>query len=136
MDDGTRHGTAECDSVYTEFLWFVEKERGLLCTRWALTSYKWTYNPYKWSYKWVIGVILPISGDVTVLITGRGPPCMPFSSRDYVSKENMHFSIEGFIHLFTTGFTNLGMNINHENGWFFDVWKAFFLTKGIKWNLL
>ena len=32
-------------------------------------------NPYKWSYKWVTGVITRISGVITLLITGRGPPC-------------------------------------------------------------
>ena len=37
-------------------------------TRWAPTSYKWSYNPYKGPYKLVNGVI-------TLLITGRGPPC-------------------------------------------------------------
>ena len=36
------------------------------------TSYKWNYNPYKWPYKWVTGVITPISGVITLLITGRG----------------------------------------------------------------
>ena len=42
-------------------------------TRWAPTSYKWSCNPYKWPYKWVTGVITPISGVITILITGRGP---------------------------------------------------------------
>ena len=42
-------------------------------TRWAPTSYKWSYNPYKWPYNWVTGVITPISGLITILITGRGP---------------------------------------------------------------
>ena len=37
------------------------------------TSYKWSYNPYKWPYNWVTGVITPISGLITILITGRGP---------------------------------------------------------------
>ncbi len=41
-------------------------------TRWAPTSYKWSYNPYKWPYNWVTGVITPISGLITILITGRG----------------------------------------------------------------
>ena len=41
--------------------------------RWAPTSYKWSYSPYKWPYKWVTGVITPISGVITLLITGRGP---------------------------------------------------------------
>ena len=44
-----------------------------IATRWAPTSYKWSYNPYKWPYKWVTGVITPISGVITILITGRGP---------------------------------------------------------------
>ena len=44
-----------------------------ICTRWAPTSYKWSYNPYKWPYNWVTGVITPISGLITILITGRGP---------------------------------------------------------------
>ena len=39
------------------------------------TSYKWSYNPCKWPYKWVTPAISPISGVVTVLITGRGPTC-------------------------------------------------------------
>ena len=42
-------------------------------TRWAPTSYKWSYKPYKWPYNWVTGVITPISGLITILITGRGP---------------------------------------------------------------
>ena len=42
-------------------------------TRWAPTSYKWSYKPYKWPYNWVTGVITPISGVITILITGRGP---------------------------------------------------------------
>ena len=42
-------------------------------TRWAPTSYKWSYNPYKWPYNWVTGAITPISGLITILITGRGP---------------------------------------------------------------
>ena len=42
-------------------------------TRWAPTNYKWSYNPYKWPYKWITGVITPISGVITLLITGRGP---------------------------------------------------------------
>ena len=41
--------------------------------RWAPTSYKWSYNLYKWPYNWVTGVITPISGLITILITGRGP---------------------------------------------------------------
>ena len=44
-----------------------------LPARWAPTSYKWSYNPYKWPYIWVTGVITPISGLITILITGRGP---------------------------------------------------------------
>ena len=40
--------------------------------RWAPTSYKWSYKPYKWPYNWVTGVITPISGVITILITGRG----------------------------------------------------------------
>ena len=58
---------------------FVEVEgaslqfhKGLLIsihtTRWAPTSYKCDYNPCKWPYNWVTGVITP-------LVTGRGPPC-------------------------------------------------------------
>ena len=31
------------------------------------------YNPYKWPYNWVNGVITPISGVITLLITGTGP---------------------------------------------------------------
>ncbi len=42
-------------------------------TRWAPTSYNWSYNPYKWPYKWVTGVITPINGVITLLITGRFP---------------------------------------------------------------
>ena len=30
---------------------------------------------YKWRYKWVTGVVTPISGVKTLLITGRGPCC-------------------------------------------------------------
>ena len=45
----------------------------LFHARWAPTSYKWSYNPYKWPYNWVTGVITPISGLITILITGRGP---------------------------------------------------------------
>ena len=41
---------------------------------WPPTTYKWSYNQYKWPYKWVTGVITPISGVITLLITGRGPP--------------------------------------------------------------
>ena len=41
-------------------------------TRWAPTNYKWSYNPYKWTYNWVTGVITPISGLITILITARG----------------------------------------------------------------
>ena len=33
------------------------------------------YYAYKWHYKWVTGVITRISGVITLLITGRGPPC-------------------------------------------------------------
>ena len=32
-------------------------------------------TPKKWPYKWVTGVITPISGVITLLITGRGPTC-------------------------------------------------------------
>ena len=46
-------------------------------TRWAPTSYKWSYNPYKWPYKWVTGVIIPINGVITLLITGWGPTLYP-----------------------------------------------------------
>ena len=42
----------------------------------APTSIKCTYNPNKWLYQWVTGVITPISGVRTVLITGRGRPCI------------------------------------------------------------
>ena len=41
-----------------------------------LASNKWSYNTYKWPYKWITGVITPISGVITLLITGRGPSCM------------------------------------------------------------
>ena len=45
-------------------------------TRWAPTSYKWSYNPYKWPYKWVSwGYFTLLIEVVTLLITGRGPPC-------------------------------------------------------------
>ena len=47
-------------------------------TRWAPTSYKWSYKPYKWPYHWVTGVISPISGVITILITGRGPTLYVF----------------------------------------------------------
>ena len=47
----------------------------LLLTRSAPTSCKLGYNPYKWPYKLVTGVITPISEVITLLITGRGPPC-------------------------------------------------------------
>ncbi len=48
-------------------------------TRWAPTSYNWSYNPYKWPYNWVTGVITPISGVITILITGRGPTLYQFA---------------------------------------------------------
>ena len=58
--------------------------------RWAPIDYKWSYNPYKWPYKWVTGVITPISGVITLLITGdRGPPCGARSSKD------IYFTPEG-----------------------------------------
>ena len=37
--------------------------------RWAPTSYKWGDNPDKWPYKRAIGVIAPISGVGTLLVT-------------------------------------------------------------------
>ena len=43
--------------------------------RWASSSYKWSYNPYKWPYEWVTGVVTPISGVITLLMTGRAPLC-------------------------------------------------------------
>ena len=54
---------------------YVKNHRQMIhhITRWAPTSYKWSYNPYKWPYNWVTGVITPISGLITILITGRGP---------------------------------------------------------------
>ena len=36
------------------------------------------FYPYKWDYKWVTGIITPINGIITLLITGRGPPCRCF----------------------------------------------------------
>ena len=44
-----------------------------LPTRWAAIRSKWSYKPYKWPYKWVTGVITPLSGVITRLMTGRGP---------------------------------------------------------------
>ncbi len=35
-----------------------------------------SYNPYKWPYKQVAGVITPINGVITLLTTGRAPPCI------------------------------------------------------------
>ena len=32
-------------------------------------------TPIKWPYKWITGVITLLIGVVTLLITGRGPPC-------------------------------------------------------------
>ena len=40
-------------------------------TRWAPT-YEWRYNPCKWHYRWLPGVTTPISGVITLLITGEG----------------------------------------------------------------
>ena len=45
-------------------------------TRRAPTRYILSYNPYKWPCKWVTGVIPPINWVITILITGRGPPCI------------------------------------------------------------
>ena len=50
-----------------------KRDQHISHTSWAPTSYKWSYNPYKWPYNWVTGVITPISGLITILITGRGP---------------------------------------------------------------
>ena len=55
--------------VMTKTVYFTT----FVVTRWAPTSYKWSYNPYKWPYKWVTGVIIPINGVITLLITGWGP---------------------------------------------------------------
>ena len=44
-------------------------------TRWAPTSYKWSYNPYKWPYKPYKWPYKRVNGVITLLITGRGPPC-------------------------------------------------------------
>ena len=35
-----------------------------------------TGGPCKWPYNWVTGVITPINGVRTPLITSRGPPCI------------------------------------------------------------
>ena len=37
-----------------------------------------TTPKYEWPYKWVTGVITPLIGVITPLITGRGPPCRNF----------------------------------------------------------
>ena len=42
-------------------------------TRWAPTSYKWSYNQ---PYRWVTVVLTPANGVITLLLIGRGPPCM------------------------------------------------------------
>ncbi len=41
--------------------------------KWASTSYKWSEITPIWHYKWVTGVVTPVSGVITLLITGRGP---------------------------------------------------------------
>ena len=43
-------------------IWMGTLLQRILPTRWAPTS-------YKWPYKWVTGVLTPISGNITVLIT-------------------------------------------------------------------
>ena len=43
-----------------------------------LKGARWSYNPYKWPYNWVTGVITPISGVITLLITGRGAHLVGF----------------------------------------------------------
>ena len=40
-------------------------------TRWARVA-KWSYNLDKWPYKLVTGVLTPVSGVITLFITGRG----------------------------------------------------------------
>ena len=32
-------------------------------------------NPFKWPYIWVTGVITLLTGVITPVLTGRGPPC-------------------------------------------------------------
>ena len=61
-----------------KFLINNTKQPSFFCTRWAPPSYKWSCNPYEWPYKWVTGVITPLMGVITPLITGRGPPCRNF----------------------------------------------------------
>ena len=52
--------------------------------------YTWGYNPYKRPYKWIAGVTTLLIGVLTLLITGRGPPC----TKDFFSKSLSLDSLE------------------------------------------
>ena len=72
-DDPPSRQAPKNDSGLRNLINCWERGSGVCSTRWAPTSYKWSYKPYKWPYNWVTGVITPISGVITILITGRGP---------------------------------------------------------------
>ena len=65
----------------------------LCLARWAPTTYKWGYNPYKWHYKWVTVVITPISGGMTLLITGSGPPCRGYETKTFLRVQWLKFTV-------------------------------------------
>ena len=58
-----------------------------MSARWAPTSYKWSYNPCKW----ITGVITPINGVITLLITGFWAHLVEFNDSHTKSWWSHHF---------------------------------------------
>ena len=65
----------------------------------ALTSHKWSYSSYKRPYESVIGMITPINGVVTLLITGAGAHLVDFLClrRVWIKRMETHDSCEWFV---------------------------------------